>query len=179
MKIAYFDCFAGAGGDMIVASMLDAGLEKRFLLDQLASLELPSIEITIEKTKRGGISATKFTPKQSHEHHHRHLSDIEKIIQNSNISETAKQSAIAVFQRLGAAEAAIHEMEIDQVHFHEVGAVDSILDIVAACVGLDALGIEQVQCSTLSLGGGTVPCANGIIPVPAPATARLLKVLPG
>ncbi|MBN1126969.1 MAG: nickel pincer cofactor biosynthesis protein LarC [Sedimentisphaerales bacterium] len=175
MKIAYFDCFAGAGGDMIVASMLDAGLDQRFLLDQLASLKLPGIEISIEKTKRGGISAIRFAPKQTQEHHHRHLSDIENIIQNSSISKNAKKSAIAVFRRLGTVEAAIHEMDIKHVHFHEVGAVDSILDIVAACVGLDALGIEQVQCSTLSLGGGTVQCEHGIIPVPAPATALLLK----
>ncbi|MBN1816997.1 MAG: nickel pincer cofactor biosynthesis protein LarC [Sedimentisphaerales bacterium] len=175
MKIAYFDCFAGAGGDMIVASMIDAGLDPQFLLDQLALLELPNVEISIEKTKRGGICATRFCPKQTHEHHHRHLCDIEKMIGNSQISDKAKQTAIAVFRRLGAAEAAIHQTDIEQVHFHEVGAVDSIIDIVSACIGMEALGIEQVQCSTISLGGGTIQCDHGILPVPAPATALLLQ----
>ncbi len=178
MKIAYFDCFAGAGGDMITAAMLDAGLDVKFLKARLATLGLKDLRIKSTKTKQAGLSATSFTPVAPEQHHHRNLKQITKIISQSKISKKAKETAIKIFNRLAEAEAAVHNKGIDEVHFHEIGAVDSIVDVVSACVGLDALGVEKVYCSTLSVGGGTVKCAHGILPVPAPATAELLKGIP-
>ena len=175
MRIAYFDCFAGAGGDMIVAAMLDAGLDADVLRGQLASLPIDLPEIRIQRVQRGGIGAIHFDPAAVEETSHRHLSQILELLSESSLSDRAKARAGAVFRRLADAEAAIHETDPEHVHFHEVGAVDSIIDIAAACIGFDALGIEQVTCSPLSVGGGTVRCAHGVMPVPAPATLRLLQ----
>lgn len=178
MKVAYFDCFAGAGGDMIVAAMLDAGLDADFLRDQLATLGIKDLDINITQTKRCGIRALNFIPTVPEQHHHRNLQDITKIIRRSNITDQAKDTAIRIFERLAQAEAAVHGKEPNDIHFHEVGALDSIVDIVSASVGLHALLIEKVYCSTLSVGAGTVNCAHGLLPVPAPATAELLKGVP-
>ncbi len=175
MKIAYFDCFAGAAGDMIVAAMLDAGLNAQFLKKQLATLGIDDLDIKITETKRSGLRALKFEPAAKTQHHHRNLEDITKIINKSKITENTKQTAISIFQKLANAEAVIHNKPIDKIHFHEVGAIDSIADIVAASIGLEAMGIEKVYCSTLTVGGGTVKCDHGSMPVPAPATAELLK----
>ena len=178
MRIAYFDCFAGAAGDMIAAAMVDAGLDAGFLKSQIAALGLKNLEIEINTTQRVGLRAMTFLPRAPHEHHHRHLDDIKKIITQSKISEKAKQTAIAVFTRLALAEAAVHGKTVDEIHFHEVGAVDSIVDIVVAAIGFDALKIEKVYCSVLSVGSGEIKCAHGTLPVPAPATAELLKGVP-
>ena len=178
MKIAYFDCFAGAGGDMIVAAMLDAGLDAGFLKAQIATLGIENLDIEITETHRAGLRALRFIPKAREQHHHRNLEQIAMIIGQSGISERAKKTAIAIFNKLAIAEAAVHGKEPEQIHFHEVGAIDSIVDIVSACVGLEALGVEKVYCSALSVGGGTVNCAHGLLPVPAPATAELLKGIP-
>ncbi len=175
MKIAYFDCFAGAGGDMIAAAMLDAGVDEDFMLARIGSLGLDGVEIHVEKVMRCGVSATYFSPQISGHHRHRSLNEIIRIINCSQISDTAKNNAIAVFDRLGHAEAQVHNKNIEEIHFHEVGASDSIVDIVAACVGMDALGVGQIRCSRLSVGGGTVKCVHGTLPVPAPATANLLS----
>jgi len=163
---------------MIVASMIHAGLDTDFLRTQLATLNLPGLEIKVDSVQRAGIAATKFEPIAPHQHHHRNLSDIRQIITASAISQKAKQTALAIFERLANAEGAVHGKDPNEIHFHEVGAIDSIADIVAAAIGLDALGIEKVFCSTISLGGGTVKAAHGILPVPAPATAELLKNVP-
>jgi uncharacterized protein (TIGR00299 family) protein len=180
MKIAYFDCFSGAAGDMIAGAMLDAGLDFEFLKSQLATLNLPekNLELKTSETKRAGLLALRFIPVIKEEHHHRHLEDIKKIINNSKITDKAKQTAIAIFERLAHAEAAVHGKDPNDIHFHEVGAIDSIVDIVSAAIGLDALGIEKVYCSPLAVGGGTVKSAHGTLPVPAPATAELLKGVP-
>jgi uncharacterized protein (TIGR00299 family) protein len=178
MKIAYFDCFAGAGGDMIVAAMLDAGLDAEFLKDQLATLGIKKLDVKLTETNRGGLRAISFVPITPEEQHHRNLEEITKIINQSKISEQAKRMAIAIFERLARAEAAVHGKEPNDVHFHEVGALDSIVDIVSASVGLEALGVERVCCSALCVGGGTVKCAHGLLPVPAPATAELLRGIP-
>lgn len=175
MKIAYFDCFAGAAGDMIVAAMLDAGLDEAFLRDRIASLAIHGLEIRIGRVNRAGISAVHFATAVSGHQHHRGLGDIVEIINRSAICDSAKQRAIAIFERLAVAEGRIHGKDPQEIHFHEVGAVDSIVDIVAVSVGLDALGIERIVASPLSVGGGTIQCAHGIMPVPAPATAELLK----
>jgi len=181
MKIAYFDCFSGAGGDMIAAAMLDAGLDAKFLKDQIATLCIKDLKIEIAPTKRGGFKALSFIPVIAEQHAHRKLQEIIKIIQNSGISEEAKKLAIKIFEKLADAEAAVHGREANEIHFHEVGAVDSIVDIVSASVGLDYFrkqGLGKIYCSTISVGGGTIKSAHGLLPVPAPATAELLKGVP-
>jgi uncharacterized protein (TIGR00299 family) protein len=180
MKIAYFDCFSGAAGDMLTAAMLDAGLDFDFLKSQLATLNLPqnNLQLTISEVKRAGLRALLFAPVIVEEHHHRHLEDIKKIINNSKIDDKPRQTAIAIFERLAKAEAAVHGKDPNDIHFHEVGAIDSIVDIVSAAIGLDALSIEKVYCSPLAVGGGTVKSAHGVLPVPAPATAELLRGVP-
>ena len=178
MKIAYFDCFAGAGGDMIAAAMLDAGLDFEFLKKQLATLGIKNFDIKLAQTKRAGLRAVSFTPAFKEDKHHRNLKDITEIISSSKIHNKAKETAIAIFNKLAAAEALVHNKDLQEIHFHEVGALDSIVDIVSASIGLVALEIEKVHCSTLSLGGGTIKCAHGILPVPGPATAELLKGIP-
>lgn len=178
MKIAYFDCFAGAAGDMIVAAMLDAGLDAEFLKAQLGTLSIKELNIKLVETKRCGLRALSFSPAAPEQHHHRNLKEITKIITDSRISDQAKRTATAIFDRLAEAEAAVHGKEPNDIHFHEVGALDSIVDIVSAAIGLEALGVEKVYCSTLSVGGGTVKCAHGVLPVPAPATAELIKGAP-
>jgi len=178
MKIAYFDCFAGAGGDMITAAMLDAGLDAEFLKGQLATLGLKDLDIKLTDTERCGLRALTFEPVVPQQHSHRNLADIIKIISKSQISEQAKKTAIAVFNKLAQAEGVVHGKDAGEIHFHEVGALDSIVDIVSAAVGLEALGAEKVYCSSLSVGGGIIKCAHSLMPVPAPATAEILKGIP-
>ncbi len=181
MKIAYFDCFSGAGGDMIAAAMLDAGLDAKFLKDQIATLGIKDLKIEITSTKRGGFKALSFVPVIVEQHSHRKLQEIICLIRNSGISEDAKKTAVKIFEKLADAEAAVHGKEANEIHFHEVGAVDSIVDIVSASVGLDYFrkqGLGKIYCSTISVGGGTIKSEHGLLPVPAPATAELLKGIP-
>ena len=178
MKIAYFDCFAGAGGDMIVAAMLDAGLDVEFLKAELATLGLKNLDIKLTETRRCGLRALSFVPVVPEQQQQRNLQQITKIISQSKISERAKETAITIFERIAQAEAAVHGKDPNDIHFHEVGALDSIVDIVSASIGLEALGVDKVYCSALSVGGGTAKCAHGPMPVPAPATAELLKGIP-
>ncbi len=180
MRIGYFDCFAGAAGDMIAAAMVDAGLDLEFLKGRLATLKLDKVKVEVEEVRRGGLRARRFVPSGvgGHEHHHRNIDDIKAIIRAGEIGDKARETAIGIFDRLADAEAAVHGTDREQVHFHEVGAVDSIVDIVSAAIGFDALGIEKVYCSTLRLGGGTVKAAHGVLPVPAPATAELVRGVP-
>ena len=178
MRIAYFDCSAGAAGDMIVAAMLDAGLDLEYLKGQLATLKIKKLDIKVRRTKRAGLGAMTFVPIAPDEHHHRNLKEITAIISGSKIGDKAKKTAIAIFKRLAEAEAKVHRTKPQKIHFHEVGAVDSIVDIVSAAIGLEALGIEKVYCSPMSVGGGTVKVAHGRLPVPAPATAELIKGVP-
>jgi pyridinium-3,5-bisthiocarboxylic acid mononucleotide nickel chelatase len=175
MKIAYFDCFAGAAGDMIAAAMLDAGLEADFLRSQIATLGIEGLTIEISETHRCGQRGTTFKPIAPHQHHHRHLSDIVAMIEAGGILPAAKKTAIEIFNTLARAEAAVHGTTPDHVHFHEVGAVDSIVDVVSAAVGYHALGIGKVYASTLSVGGGTIKAAHGMMPAPAPATMEILR----
>ena len=178
MKIAYFDCFAGASGDMLVAAMLDAGLDADFLKAQLATLGIKNLDIKLTETRRCGLRAISFEPVTPEQRHHRKLEQITKIISQSKISEQAKKTAITIFERIAQAEATVHNKEPQDISFHEVGALDSIVDIVSASVGVQALGVEKAYCSALSVGGGTVKCAHKLLPVPAPATAELLKGIP-
>ncbi|HOX38473.1 MAG TPA: nickel pincer cofactor biosynthesis protein LarC [Candidatus Brocadiia bacterium] len=182
MRIAYFDCFAGVSGDMILGALIDAGLPAAGLNAALQSLRLHGVEVRAEKASRQGIAATGVEVVEHeqehghHEHHHdhRHLDDIESIISGSSLSETVKEKSLRVFRRLAEAEAEVHGCSVNEVHFHELGAVDTIVDIVGAVWGLAELGIERVMFSSIATGSGEVVCAHGRLPVPAPATARLL-----
>jgi uncharacterized protein (TIGR00299 family) protein len=177
MKICYFDAFSGISGDMTVGALLDAGAEWRTLESALKSLNLDA-SFRLEKTKRNGVAASKFSVDSQEQKKHRHLPHIEKIIAAGELSERARTNANAVFRRLGDAEAKSHDVPIEEVHFHEVGGVDSICDIVGACVALDSLGIDEVYASKINVGSGTVETEHGTLPVPTPATAELLRDKP-
>jgi pyridinium-3,5-bisthiocarboxylic acid mononucleotide nickel chelatase len=174
MKTCYFDAFSGISGDMTVGSLVDAGADGAALIDALDSLNLGA-SYSFEKTTRRGIGAIKFHVDGGRQKAHRHLPYIEKIIENATrLSDLTKQRSMAVFMALGAAEAKVHAQPLEQVHFHEVGAVDSISDIVGACYGLELLEAGEIYCSAINVGSGTVETEHGTLPVPAPATAELL-----
>ena len=178
MAVAYFDCFAGAGGDMIVAALLDAGCDLDALRTSLSGLDVGGYELAGLTATRGGISGTKFDVQLSpdgHEHVHRGLKDCLELIENADLPPRAAGRAKDIFTNLARAEAQVHGCAINEVHFHEVGAVDSIVDIVGACLALEQLEIDQVFCSVIPVGSGTIECQHGTIPVPAPATAELLR----
>jgi uncharacterized protein (TIGR00299 family) protein len=177
MKICHFDPFSGIAGDMTVGALVDAGADSAVLIGTLESLGLGAT-FTVEAVKRRGIGATKFRVTGGETKAHRHLPQVEAIIQRGEMSDTAKQNALKVFRVLGEAEAHVHRVPIQKVHFHEVGAVDSISDIVGACVALDLLGVTEVTSSAINTGSGTVTAEHGVMPVPAPATAMLLEGMP-
>ena len=173
----YLDAFSGISGDMLVGALADAGADALTIVHAVASLDVGAA-VSFEKVKRRGIAATRYVVTAEETTKHRHLSHILDIIGKAELSDRAKSNAQAVFRRLGAAEAEVHQVPIEKVHFHEVGAADSIADIVGACVGFDALGVEAVVCSPVNVGSGTVQTEHGVLPVPAPATARLLENAP-
>ncbi len=180
MKTAYFDCFSGAGGDMIVAALIDAGANADAIRDGFASLGLDGYALSIERISKQGFAATRFhveLDKQA-DQPHRHLATITDILDRSTLPLTVKQKATRIFQRLAEAEAKVHGTSVEEVHFHEVGAVDAILDVVGAVLALELLGVERVVCSPIPTGSGTVTCEHGVMPVPAPAAAELLKGIP-
>jgi uncharacterized protein (TIGR00299 family) protein len=188
-RVLYFDCFSGISGDMTLGALLDAGLPLDDLRQALGSLALGDVELRADKVLRTGVSATKFsvheTPPDpapgtanSKPHAHRHLPKIFKMIDGSSLSAEGRDRAKAMFQRLGEAEAAIHQMPVEKVHLHEVGALDSIIDIVGAVFAMEWAGADRIVCSPLNVGGGTVQSAHGVFPVPAPATVRILGGAP-
>ncbi len=179
MTLAYFDCFSGISGDMILGALVDAGVPIESLRHELEKLNLPGYEITALKVTRAGIAATKVhVCLDKEEQPARHLSDIRGLIETSTVSPTIKQKSIAIFERLAEAEAKVHGTTTDKVHFHEVGAVDAIVDIVGAAIGLELLGVTVIAGSAVNVGSGTVETAHGTLPVPAPATVELLKGIP-
>jgi uncharacterized protein (TIGR00299 family) protein len=181
MRIAYFDCFAGASGDMILGALVDAGLDPDALKEQLAGLHLTHYDLQVQAVLKKGIGGSQVlvaVDQDHHQHHQRHLSDIREIIEESDLTPSVRQKSIQIFTRLAEAEAKVHRTNIENIHFHEVGAVDAIIDVVGAVSGLELLKIEAVFCSPLHVGTGTVECAHGTLPVPAPATAELIKGLP-
>jgi len=197
MRTLYLDCFAGISGDMFIGALLDCGLDFDFLKAELAKLGVEGYELSLTRVDRCGINSAKFdvhlhgevhhhhdhSHDHSHEanphsHDHRSLSTIKHIISSSALSAQVKERALAIFQLIGEAESKIHGIPIEIVHFHEVGAVDSIVDIVGACIGLEALKIEKIISAPLHIGSGTFQCAHGTYPVPGPATAELLKGAP-
>jgi pyridinium-3,5-bisthiocarboxylic acid mononucleotide nickel chelatase len=178
MKIAYFDCFSGASGDMLLGALLDSGLELARLEQELRRLPLADWSISAEKTTKKGIAATQVRV-HTHEHHpHSGLSEILRIVadgRTAGLAPRAAERAAAIFRRLAEAEAKIHHVPVESIHFHEVGAVDAIIDIVGACAGFELLAIEEFYASALNVGGGRVEAAHGVLPVPAPATAELVR----
>jgi hypothetical protein len=164
---------------MNLGAMIDLGIDKAFLTDELNKLNLPGWELLVQKDQRHGITGTKVTVSQTrHEHAHRHLSDIEKIIEDSALDDKTKELSVKIFMKIARAEATVHGISIDQVHFHEVGAVDSIIDVVGAAICFKALKVDAVHVSTVELGGGFVICDHGKLPVPAPATVEIIKGIP-
>jgi len=187
MRIAYFDCFAGISGDMTLGALVDAGADFAALESELAKLGVHEYDLNAEKVVKRGISATDVTVAlHHHDHghgneHHSHgrsFSEIKRLIESSDLSAGVKSRSIAIFTRLGEAEAKIHGKSIEDIHFHEVGAVDAIVDIVGACICLELLGIEKVTASPIPTFHGTVEVAHGRLPLPAPATAEILKNVP-
>jgi hypothetical protein len=178
MKLAYFDCFSGISGDMTLGALVDAGCEIELLRSSLQGLQIPGWTISSEKVWKNGMSATFVRVTTEDQTKHRSLSAILEILEKSELSDAVKKNASAIFNKLGEAEASVHEVPLEKIHFHEVGAVDAIVDIVGACIGFEALGIQKFACSPLNVGGGTAKMAHGILPVPAPATAKLLQGKP-
>ena len=205
-RTLYLDCFAGISGDMTIGALLDLGLDFAFLKNELAKLGVSGYELSVARVDRSGINAAKFdvnvaqtfslsvehhhdhphdhsqhqaqTESLRHVHDHRSLATIKHLIEASTLSEKVKQNSLAIFQRIGEAEAKIHGVDIESVHFHEVGAVDSIVDIIGACIGLEALGIEKIISSPLHVGYGTFTCAHGTYPIPGPAATEILRGVP-
>ena len=177
-KIAYFECFSGASGNMILGALIDAGVALDTLRSELQKLNVSGFELVCTRVMRNGISATHVDVKTEETHAHRHLHHIAAIIEHSSLAPTIKENAIRIFTRLAEAEAKVHNTTPERIHFHEVGALDAIVDIVGAAIGLHLLGVDTIYVSPFSLGTGFVTCAHGTIPVPAPATVELLKGKP-
>lgn len=194
MNILYYDCFSGISGDMNLAAMIELGVDPAFLIKELSKLNLnDEFSIKISTDSRKGIFGTRVDVELKHQHHehkdhghspehhhheHRNLKNIEKIIRSSALDEKVIKTSLAIFKKVAEAEAKIHGKSLYEVHFHEVGATDSIVDIVGAAICFHQLDIDAVWCSSIELGGGFVNCAHGVMPVPAPATSEILTGCP-
>ena len=179
MKILYYDCFSGISGDMNLGAMLDLGIKESFLINELEKINLKGWKLEVTKDQRHGIGGTMVTVIQTHhEHSHRHLADVEKIIDDFSLTTGIKELSKKIFRKIALAEAAVHNIAVEKVHFHEVGAIDSIIDIVGAAICFTELKVDAVHVSVVELGGGMVKCDHGILPVPAPATIEILKNIP-
>jgi len=177
VRLGYFDCFSGIAGDMTLAALVDAGVDRHAIQQAVASLGLPG-ELAFESVRRGGFRATYAKVVAPEEHVHRHWHHIEAIIDKSSLTPQQKDLAKRIFLKLGEAEAKVHGTDLAKIHFHEVGAVDSIIDIVGSAVGLDLLGVDRFEASPVPTGRGWVKAAHGRMPLPAPATAELLRGVP-
>ncbi len=174
-SVLYLDLFSGASGDMLLAALLDLGLPLEKLRASLGRMELSGYSLVAEKLVTHGLSGTRLTVRDELDAHPaRHLPEVRELIGSSGLSDGVKATSMAVFERLARAEAGIHGVPVERVHFHEIGAVDSLVDIVGFAAGLELLGVQQVHCSPVPLGSGTIQTAHGMLPVPAPATAALL-----
>ncbi len=191
MKVLYYDCFAGISGDMNLGAMIDCGVEKDYLHSELQKLKLEGYRIAVSREKRNGIEGTNVdvilethshVDNEAHDHSHKHpernFGAIENLIKESSLADQVKNTSIEIFRKIAEAESKVHGMPVDKILFHEVGAVDSIVDIVGAAICFDYLKVEKVLCSTIELGGGFVTCKHGKIPIPAPATVEILKGIP-
>lgn len=177
MRVAHFDCFSGCSGDMILAALLDIGVPVEAIRGGLASLQLP-ISLEVEKVRKGGFAATYIRIEAPEEESHRFLPEVEEILGRGSLTARQRDLALRIFRRLAEAEARVHGMPLEKVHFHEVGALDSIADIAGCAIGLDLLGVERFTSRSVPTGSGTVKCAHGLMPIPAPGTAELLKGVP-
>lgn len=177
MRVAYFDCFSGVSGDMTLGALVDAGVDGRAIREAVDSLGLPG-ELSFETVRRGGFRATYARVETPHEHAHRHWHHIEAIIEKGALTPQQKDLATQIFLKLGEAEARVHGVDLSKIHFHEVGAVDSIIDIVGSAVGLDLLGVDRFECSPVPPGRGSIKAEHGRMALPAPATAEILKGVP-
>ncbi len=175
MKTLYFDCFAGASGNMILGALVALGVSADELVENLEKLNISEFEMEFSVRDKSGISATFADVRVPEEKAHRHLHNIVKIIEDSELSDAVKQRAVKIFTKLAEAEAKVHGISVEKVHFHEVGAMDAIIDVVGACIGFEILGIERFVCSKIHVGSGFVNMAHGKFPVPPPAVAEILK----
>jgi len=180
MRILYYDCFAGISGDMNLGALIDLGVDTAYLKTELEKLNIEGFHLDIKKDQRRGITGTKadVVIENPENEKHRHLRHIEEIINNSSLPETVKANSLKIFNLVAEAEAKVHDIPKEKVHFHEVGALDSIADIAGAAICLDYLKVDRILSSPIQLGAGTVKCAHGIMPVPAPATAEIVKGIP-
>jgi uncharacterized protein (TIGR00299 family) protein len=179
MKIAYFDCFSGASGDMILGSMIDAGLSPQRLREELRKVSIPGVRLNVRKVLKGGISATQvIVTGRKEEKSHRNLKEMLKIVQSSHLDFEIKKKSREVFERIASVEAKIHEKPAEKIHFHELGGFDSIVDIVGSLWGFRQMEIDKLYVSKVNVGSGSVECEHGILPVPAPATLALMKGKP-
>ena len=178
MRIAYFNCFAGVAGDMIVGALLDAGLKLPDLEHELAKLGVDGYRVEARKTERNGISGTKFEVVTEEENVSRSAAEIVRIVEDSRLDEDTKRTSAAILLTLAGAEARIHNASVDTIHLHEVGGLDAIVDVVSSVAGLKLLGVDAVRSSTIHVGTGFLECAHGTLPVPAPATLALLEGIP-
>ena len=181
MRIVYFDCFSGISGDMSLAALVDAGADRDYVETELQKIRVEPFTLHWTRVNKRGISALKMdviTDAERPPVHHRHYTDIVRIIREAGLSERATALSLAIFEKIGAAEAKIHGIPLERVHFHEIGAIDSIVDIVGVALALDSLQAERIYCSPVPLGSGTVRCDHGDYPVPAPATLEMMKGLP-
>lgn len=195
MKVLYFDCFSGISGDMTIGALLELCDKKEEFLAEMNKLSIEGYQLAIGKTEKNGIGATKFDvllDAEGHEHHHGHshkhnhtheheyhqhihrnLMDVEKIIEDSAINESAKTLAKRIFRRVAEAEAKVHQKTLEEVHFHEVGAIDSLVDIIGTAILIDLIQPDQIVASVVQDGHGFIRCQHGVIPVPVPATAEI------
>ena len=178
MKTAYFDCIFGVSGDMILGALVACGVPVEHLREQLGTLDVAGFGLEEERLVSSGIDSVKVHVHTEHQHVHRHLADIVRIIDGGGITPRAKDMAKRIFTRLAEAEARVHGTTPDKIHFHEVGALDAIVDVVGACIGLEYLGVERIMASELRVGTGTVKCAHGVMPVPVPAVVELTTGVP-
>lgn len=179
MTIAYFDCFSGASGDMILGALLDAGLSSRLLKEELKKLSLPTVRLTIRRVLKGGIHATRVNVEGKGEpRSHRNLRELLRILDRSGLEPEIKERSATIFRRIASVEAEIHRKPVEEIHFHEVGGLDSVVDIVGAVWGFSQMGFERVYVSKVNVGSGFVQCEHGLLPVPAPATLGLMKGKP-
>ena len=180
MRILYYDCFAGISGDMNLGAMIDLGVDPDYLIAELQKLNIEGFHLEIQKDIRRGISGTKATVviENPENEKHRHLRHVEELINQSSLSPEVKILSLRIFDLIAVAEGKVHDISKERVHFHEVGALDSIADIVGAAICLDYLKVDKVMSSPIQLGGGMVKCAHGIMPVPAPATALIVQNVP-
>lgn len=175
MKIAYFDCFSGISGDMILGALIDAGLDIQDIESELAKLKISGYNLKTQRVVKKGISGTKFIVEIIEQNIERKLKDIVEIVDQSDLSEDIKDLSKKIFKELATVEAKIHNKNIEEIHFHEIGGLDSIIDIIGSVIGIKKLGIEAIYSSKIHIGTGFVECQHGLIPVPAPATLELLK----